>query len=75
MAAILIAAFGAFAFSKVPSKDASLAIVFGRMPVSCAETNIQCTTDDVGPLCKSGTTTLYEWDDSSCAEPLHKLPQ
>jgi hypothetical protein len=56
-------------------KDASLAIVFGRMPVSCADTNIQCTTDDVGPLCKSGTTTLYEWDGSGCAQPLHKLPQ
>lgn len=75
IAAILIAAFGAFAFSQAPAKDASLAIVFGRMPVSCADTNIECTTDQIGPLCKSGVTTLYEWDGSGCAQPLHKKPQ
>ncbi len=73
LAVILSAVFGAFAFSKAPAKSTAYTNVEGRLPVNCAESGVQCTTDG-GPFCQSGTTTLFEWDGSACGQPLHKIP-
>ena len=72
--AIVLAVAGAFAANISRPTVSSLADINGRLPSSCSETTVVCSTDFNPQMCTSGAQQLYKLNASgtACPQALYK---
>lgn len=72
--AIVLAVAGAFAANISRPAVSSLADINGRLPSSCNETTVVCSTDFNSQMCTSGAQQLYKLNASgtACPQALYK---
>lgn len=74
MATVLLAVFGAFAFSEAPKEELLTVDIIGVIPGSCEESSTVCSTNFNTQQCQEGTQLLYRLNEAgtACPNPLYK---
>lgn len=74
MVTVLLAAFGAFAFSEAPKEELLTVDMIGVLPSSCEESSTVCTTTINTQQCQEGSHWLYRLNEAgtACPQPLFK---
>ena len=74
MVTVLLAVFGAFAFSESPKEELLTVDMIGLIPGSCEESSTVCSTFYNKEQCKEGTQWLHRLNEAgtACPDPLYK---
>ena len=74
LVAVLVAAFGAFAFNTAPVEELMTVDMIGVIPGNCEESTTVCSTIFNNQQCQEGTQLLNRLNEAgtACPDPLYK---
>ncbi|MDP2161554.1 MAG: DUF6520 family protein [Flavobacterium sp.] len=74
MVTVLLAVFGAFAFSEAPKEELLTVDMIGVIPGSCEESSTVCSTIVFTQQCQEGNQLLYRLNEAgtACPQPLYR---
>ncbi|CAD0006063.1 MULTISPECIES: DUF6520 family protein [Flavobacterium] len=74
MVTVLLAVFGAFAFTEAPKEELLTVDMIGVLPNSCEESSTVCSTIFNTQQCQEGSQNLYRLNaaGTACPDPLYR---